>query len=269
MPYLPSEARKKSSYYEKLLDADVIEQINLVKELQLKSQVSSSIDATNPTRDDDGVVVSIEDPFNLGRASEGISESVRIENKQQFFNDRYINQVAKPFSFFTTPNNLVGEDVQIEDEENAIKDIEAETADPTSTSTTNQFRDLLVRFFQNVKINDNVEPISDEKLQSEMAAFLKKGPKRNLLKSIQSRILAKFFIKNKQYESYIKINIFSNSFGNVFAKGRWNKLGLPTSVDGLDFTKLSRVEENLMTQRFKGRETGASTFEAAFSERDY
>ena len=114
MPYLPSSARKKSSYYQKLLDADVIKQNDLIKNLQLKSQVSASIDATNPTRDDDGFVVSVEDPNNLGSAAEGLSESVRIENKQQFFNDRYLNQVAKPFEFFIPPTGVQSEDVQLE-----------------------------------------------------------------------------------------------------------------------------------------------------------
>ena len=106
MPYLPSSARNKSEYYRKLLDADVIEQNNLIKDLELKQNVSGSIDALNPTRDDDGYVVSIEDPRNPGQTAETINESVRIENKQQFFNDRYLSQVSKPFSFFTTPSSF-------------------------------------------------------------------------------------------------------------------------------------------------------------------
>ena len=48
MPYLPSSARNKSEYYRKLLDADIIEQNNLIKDLELKQNVSGSIDALNP-----------------------------------------------------------------------------------------------------------------------------------------------------------------------------------------------------------------------------
>ena len=242
MPYLPSSARKKSSYYQKLLDADVIEQNDLIKNLQLKSQVSASIDATNPTRDDDGIVVSVEDPNNLGRAAEGLSESVRIENKQQFFNDRYLNQVAKPFEFFTPPSSLVEEDAQIEQEEKEIKQVETETAEPTSTSPTNQYRELLVRLLQE-KRGGEIKQVSDEKLQAGMAAILKRGTKKNLLDSIKSRILANFYIKNKQYEKYIKVSIFSLRFGNLFAKALWTKLGLPTTIDGTDITRLTSDEK--------------------------
>ena len=71
---------------------DVIEQNDLIKNLQLKStSIRFTIDQTNPTRDDDGFVVSVEDPNNLGRVR--LSESVRIENKQQFFNDTYLGNI--------------------------------------------------------------------------------------------------------------------------------------------------------------------------------
>tara|TARA_X000001382_G_scaffold129008_1_gene120002 strand:- start:46 stop:840 length:795 start_codon:yes stop_codon:yes gene_type:complete len=242
MPYLPSSARNKSEYYRKLLDADIIEQNNLIKDLELRQNVSGSIDALNPTRDDDGFVVSIEDPTNPGQAAETINESVRIENKQQFFNDRYLGQVQKPFEFFTPPSSLVEEDAQIEQEEKEIKQVETETAEPTSTSPTNQYRELLVRLLQK-KRGGEIKEVSDEKLQAGMAAILKKGLKRNFLDSIKSRILANFYIKNKQYEKYIKVSIFSVRFGNFFAKALWTKLGLPTTINGTDITRLTSDEK--------------------------
>ena len=106
MPYLPSQARLKSDAYRKILDADIIEQDEILRDLIAKQQVSGSIDANNPTRDEDGFLVSIEDPRNPGQTAEGITESVRIENKQQFFNDRYLGNINQTFSHFTPPNDV-------------------------------------------------------------------------------------------------------------------------------------------------------------------
>ena len=71
--------------------------------------------------------------------SEGLSESVRIENKQQFFNDRYLNQVAKPFEFFIPPTGTQSEDVQLEQEEEQEK--QKQTEKPNDS-----FEALLIEF---------------------------------------------------------------------------------------------------------------------------
>ena len=62
MPYLPSSARKKSDYYQKILDSDIIEQQELIRDLKANQQESGSIDANSVLRDVDGVLVSIESP---------------------------------------------------------------------------------------------------------------------------------------------------------------------------------------------------------------
>ena len=220
MPYLPSSARKKSSYYQKLLDADVIEQNDLIKNLQLKSQVSASIDATNPTRDDDGFVVSVEDPNNLGRAAEGLSESVRIENKQQFFNDRYLNQVAKPFEFFTPPTGVQSEDVQLEQEEEQEKQKQVE-------KPNDSFRALLIEFFE---LNDNA---SDEKIQSEMT---KTG--QEVFTGLKQVVMLNIIVSTKNYASFIRNVIYQNSSLTKI----WTTKNLPTSSETIsgeeyDFTQ--------------------------------
>jgi len=245
MPYLPSSARNKSEYYRKLLDADVIEQNNLIKELELKQNISGSIDALNPTRDDDGYVVSIEDPSNPGQAAETINESVRIENKQQFFNDRYLNQVQKPFSFFTTPSSLVEEDVQIEQEEEQEK--QKQTEKPNDS-----FRDLLIEFFE-LDIN-----VSDKKIQSEMA---KSGQK--VLKGLQKAVMLNIIVSTKNYASFIRNIIYQdNSLKKI-----WKEKNLPTSsltptgeeydftkqfeFKGLDFSNLKSSLANLNTSGYR------------------
>ena len=245
MPYLPSSARNKSEYYRKLLDADVIEQNNLIKELELKQNISGSIDALNPTRDDDGYVVSIEDPSNPGQAAETINESVRIENKQQFFNDRYLGQVQKPFEFFTPPSSLVEEDVQIEQEEEQEKQKQAE-------KPTDSFRELLIEFFE-LDIN-----VSDKKIQSEMA---KSGQK--VLKGLQKAVMLNIIVSTKNYASFIRNVIYQdNSLKKI-----WKEKNLPTSsltptgqeydftkqfeFKGLDFSNLKSSLANLNTSGYR------------------
>ena len=245
MPYLPSSARNKSEYYRKLLDADVIEQNNLIKDLELKQNVSGSIDALNPTRDDDGYVVSIEDPRNPGQTAETINESVRIENKQQFFNDRYLSQVSKPFSFFTPPTSLVEEDVQIEQEEEQEKQKQ-------SDKPNDSFRDLLIEFFE---LDTNA---SDEKIQSEMTKSAQK-----VLKGLQQAIMLNIIVSTKNYASFIRNIIYqSNSLRKI-----WTEKNLPTSTltptgeeydftkqfefKGLDFSNLKSSLANLNTSGYR------------------
>tara|TARA_R100000084_G_C4634119_1_gene140058 strand:- start:73 stop:939 length:867 start_codon:yes stop_codon:yes gene_type:complete len=145
MPYLPSQARLKSDAYQKILDADIIEQDEKLRDLIAKQQVSGSVDANNPTRDEDGFLVSIEDPRNPGQAAEGITESVRIENKQQFFNDTYLGNIDQEFSHFTPPSIVdVPDDDDIVD---AVEEIK-ETVD--TGQITDPYRPIIVKFIDEV-----------------------------------------------------------------------------------------------------------------------
>ena len=146
MPYLPSQARLKSDAYRKILDADIIEQDEILRDLIAKQQVSGSIDANNPTRDEDGFLVSIEDPRNPGQTAEGITESVRIENKQQFFNDTYLGNIDQEFSHFTPPSIVdVPDDDDIVD---AVEEIK-ETVD--TGQITDPYRPIIVKFIEPIK----------------------------------------------------------------------------------------------------------------------
>ena len=83
MPYLPSEAAKKSQKYDNIINGDTREYQSEINDLKDKQQVSASIDANSPLRDEDGVLVSFESatPISL----EEDFEEVRLENKQFFF----------------------------------------------------------------------------------------------------------------------------------------------------------------------------------------
>ena len=117
MPYLPSSARKKSLYYQKLLDADIIEQEDIFRDLKLKQEVSGSIDAIEPLRDENGDLISIESPRELGKSINEKFDIVRLENRQQFFDDRNLSKIDNQFGFYTPPAELA------KPEEEAEKDI--------------------------------------------------------------------------------------------------------------------------------------------------
>ena len=51
MPYLPSDAEKKSNLYNSLINGDSIEYQSQIDDLIKKQQVSSSIDANSPLRE--------------------------------------------------------------------------------------------------------------------------------------------------------------------------------------------------------------------------
>ena len=140
MPYLPSQARLKSDTYKNILDADITEQQERVLDLLAKQQLSGSIDANNPTRDEDGFLVSIEDPTNPGQAAEGITESVRVENKQQFFNDRYLNNIPQEFTHFVVP------EVSNQDDDALVEEITEIQVQADVGETPDPYRPLIVEF---------------------------------------------------------------------------------------------------------------------------
>ena len=117
MPYLPSSARNKSQYYQKLLDSDIIEQENIFRDLKLKQEVSGSIDAIEPLRDENGNLISIESPRELGKSINEKFDIVRLENRQQYFDDKNSSKVDNQFTFFIPPQELA------KPEEEAEKDI--------------------------------------------------------------------------------------------------------------------------------------------------
>ena len=98
MPYLPSEAAKKSEKYDNIINGDIREYQSEINDLKGKQQVSASVDANSPLRDEDGVLVSFES------ATPGISleedfEEVRLENKQFFFT----GQIDNEFTYYFQP----------------------------------------------------------------------------------------------------------------------------------------------------------------------
>ena len=51
MPYLPSDAEKKSELYNKIINADKFELSSKIENLKNQQNISGSIDANTPLRD--------------------------------------------------------------------------------------------------------------------------------------------------------------------------------------------------------------------------
>jgi len=118
MPYLPSQARFKSETYQKILDADIIEQQELLLNLKAKQNVSGSIDGTSALRDASGTLIYIESPFKDGQTIQGSGELVRLENRQQFFDDTKLDRINREFTHFLPP---VGAPTTPKEEEEEIE----------------------------------------------------------------------------------------------------------------------------------------------------
>ncbi len=99
MPYTKEQARNRSELYTRILDAERIALERDVENAKQKMQESGSFDANKPIRDGNGVLLSYEDPNNLGSAKEELYEYVRVMNEQQYFNDDMLPEINKEREF--------------------------------------------------------------------------------------------------------------------------------------------------------------------------
>lgn len=255
MPYLPSQARLKSDTYKNILDSDVTEQQEKVLDLLAKQQISGSVDANNPTRDENGFLVSIEDPANPGQAAEGITESVRIENKQQFFNDRYLNNISQEISHFVVPSAGETEDDDIVDQVTDIQ-IQADTS-----KTPDPYRPIIVEFinrlvdknslktimiaakagFAAIKKNPaGIEEIDDSISAEKLNALIVKLIRAYPPKSKGRNLLKDLFRNIKTYQIDLKIALDLRNyavilqdfiFKNKVLRRTYKEFGLPETIE--------------------------------------
>ena len=99
MPYLPSEAAKKSKLYSNILNGAEIEYQKEIEFLKQQQSISASIDANTPLRDDEGFLVSFESEM-IGVSLEEEFEQVRLENAQYFFEGEIDNEFTYYFIVF-------------------------------------------------------------------------------------------------------------------------------------------------------------------------
>jgi len=192
MPYLPSDARNKSEYYQKILDSDIIEQQEIIADLKGKQQVSGSIDANVQLRNQDGQLMLVESPFQKGKSMEEDFQQVRIENRQEFFNSRNLSKIDKEFSHFRPPVELDIDDEDLEKEEirEEIKiEVKKEKIDIP-------LKRMFARFVNRVLlVNYDTKSINTDLLHSKIAFIFKRELKPRAKLSFNFSKLTKFGIR--------------------------------------------------------------------------
>ena len=229
MPYLPSEAAKKSRLYNNIVNGDEREYQEQINDLKNKQQVSASVNSNTPLRDEDGVLVSFESA-TPGIALEEDFEEVRLENKQFFFT----GQINNEFTYYFQP---------IATEETT----ETETTTEVTTEEvefTLELRDLLIQFVNEHFAEEFTPEVSTDMLHNRLLQFFdenrKKGENaqgweefRINKKRKAAGISGKRFKKVKkdlrdfQYDELIENHLYRTPQGQRI----WLRLGFPYIVD--------------------------------------
>ena len=148
MPYNPNSAKRKSEYYLNILDADKIEHLNNIEEEIKRAKISGSLDANNELRNEQGYILSYEDPENLGMSQEKTFQYTRIEVKQTPFDRNKTLELEKEFTFFTQdkvydiyPISTERTD-NIENNKKVTEDIVEKVAEDVQSNRDAEFKDL-------------------------------------------------------------------------------------------------------------------------------
>ena len=162
MPYLPSEAKKKSELYDNVLSGDVLEYQNEIEDLKKSLNISGSVvDAKQPLRDSSGVLQSFESRVD-GVSLEEDFQQVRLENKQQYF----VGELDNSFSFF------------FDEEQQGQETTDSDTTTEEQISTEQvefqaTVRDYLIQFVNEHFKEENTPDISTDRLHEKLTEFFK------------------------------------------------------------------------------------------------
>ena len=234
MPYLPSDARKKSEEYNNILSGDVIEYQNTIEDLKKSLNISGSVvDAKAPLRNSEGILQSFEGSID-GLSLEEDFQQVRLENKQQFFT----GQLDNSFSFFGA-----GQD-------SSTTDSETETISNQITTEVIEFqatiRDYLIQVINEYFNEENTPDMSTDALHEKILKFFKENrkdkknvnadgweafrinTKRNV-RGISGRRLLEIFgdLKNFRYDEIVEDHLYRTLQGQRI----WLQLGFPYVID--------------------------------------
>ena len=227
MPYLPSDAAKKSQLYSNMINGDTLEYQSEINDLKNKQQVSASMDANTPLRDEDGILVSFESE-TPGISLEEDYEEVRLENKQFFFTGQIDNQ----FTYYFQP-------------------IATDETDTTTTTTNTKeiefaltLRDYLIQFVNEFYGEENGPDISTDLLHNKLLQFFDENrSKGNNAQGWEEFRLnskrkaagisgerygkVKKDLKDFQYDELIENHLYRTPQGQRI----WLRLGFPYIVD--------------------------------------
>ena len=172
MPYLPSDAKKKSELYDNVLSGDVLEYQNEIEDLKKSLNISGSVvDAKQPLRDSSGVLQSFESRVD-GVSLEEDFQQVRLENKQQYF----VGELDNSFSFF------------FDEEQQGQETTDSDTTTEEQISTEEvdfqaTVRDYLIQFVNEHFKEENTPDISTDRLHEKLTEFFKTEYDRYICKA--------------------------------------------------------------------------------------
>jgi len=235
MPYLPSEAKKKSELYDNVLSGDVLEYQNEIEDLKKSLNISGSVvDAKQPLRDSSGVLQSFESRVD-GVSLEEDFQQVRLENKQQFF----VGELDNSFSFFFDDSQQ-GEEVT---------DSDTTTEEQISTEQVEfqaTIRDYLIQFINEYFNEENTPDISTDALHEKIIKFFKENMKdkkgknadgwedfrlnkKREVRGISVKRLMEIFrdLKSFRYDEIVEDHLYRTLQGQRI----WLRLGFPYIVD--------------------------------------
>ena len=235
MPYLPSEAKKKSELYDNVLSGDVLEYQNEIEDLKKSLNISGSVvDAKQPLRNSSGVLQSFESRVD-GVSLEEDFQQVRLENKQQFF----VGELDNSFSFFFDDSQQ-GEEVT---------DSDTTTEEQISTEQVEfqaTVRDYLIQFINEYFNEENTPDISTDALHEKIIKFFKENMKdkkgknadgwedfrlnkKREVRGISVKRLMEIFrdLKSFRYDEIVEDHLYRTLQGQRI----WLRLGFPYIVD--------------------------------------
>ena len=235
MPYLPSEAKKKSELYDNVLSGDVLEYQNEIEDLKKSLNISGSVvDAKQPLRNSSGVLQSFESRVD-GVSLEEDFQQVRLENKQQFF----VGELDNSFSFFFDDSQQ-GEEVT---------DSDTTTEEQISTEQVEfqaTIRDYLIQFINEYFNEENTPDISTDALHEKIIKFFKENMKdkkgknadgwedfrlnkKREVRGISVKRLMEIFrdLKSFRYDEIVEDHLYRTLQGQRI----WLRLGFPYIVD--------------------------------------
>ena len=238
MPYLPSEARKKSELYDNVLGGDVLEYQNEIEDLKKSLNISGSVvDSKQPLRDSKGILQSFESSID-GLSLEEDFQQVRLENKQQFF----VGELDNSFSFFFDSEQQNGQ--------GTTEDSEEESSTEQTSNEEVEFqatiRDYLIQFVNEYFKEENTPDMSTDALHEKILKFFKenKKDKKNVnadgwedfrintkrnVRGISGKRLFEILrdLRSFRYDEIVKDHLYRTLQGQRI----WLRLGFPYIID--------------------------------------
>ena len=100
MPYQSTDAAIESSEYYGDYKQSELERKRRQILIDRTNYLDNPLFAETITRDDDGVLISFEDPLAFGKADEEAYELVTLEPKKRNFLSKYLPRISRDFSSF-------------------------------------------------------------------------------------------------------------------------------------------------------------------------